>query len=151
MNDMAIESLKNAVRRNPANAYYWTNLGLCFRRKFELSDGYEAARLTKADRCYDAAVSFRPQNIETLMKAGRYWVWRSNLLPGGNEAGINRFQHLFRRILAIEPERWKEAAETVATYYPDGRILIGIVAKGADEVAERLLAWVVTQGAEQKQ
>jgi hypothetical protein len=148
MNDMAIVSLKAAVRRNPANAYYWTNLGLCFRRKFELSDGYDAAWLTRADRCYDAAVSFRPRNTEILMKAGRYWVWRSNLFPEGNEAGMDRFQKLFRRTLAIEPERWKEAAETVATYYPEERILIGIVPAGADDVAEKLLAWVVARGAE---
>ncbi len=145
MNDMAIDSLRAAIRRNPANAYYWTNLGLCFRRKFELSDGYEAAWLDRADRCYHAAVSFGPHDPEILMKAGRYWVWRSNLLPERQEKGIDHFQNLFRRALTIDPPRWREAAETVVTYYPEDYIMLEIVPEGEEEIAGNLLEWLTQQ------
>ncbi len=146
-NDMAIRSLEKAVRSNPANAYYWANLGLCFRRKFEISGGREADGLSGADRCYEVAASFSPRDADILMKAGRYWVWRSALPTEERQEGVRRFQGLFRRALTRRPDQWRAAAETVATYYPEDHILLGIVPDGDRELAGKVLAWSVERRA----
>ena len=95
--------------------------------------------LPLADQCYDAAIQYTPKDAYLLFNIGRYWVWRSQLLPkkdmpvlrGSSQLfqddGIEKFQDLFQRYLTLNPDAWKDAFESVWETYPQDRVVFNIV------------------------
>ena len=71
------------------------------------------------------AIQSAPKDAYLLFNIGRYWVWRSQLLPkkdmpvlrGSSQLfqddGIEKFQDLFQRYLTLNPDAWKDAFESV--------------------------------------
>ena len=75
------KSLEQAVRRNPAMGILWHNLGRNYSRAtYDMFD-YVNKWLPLADNCFDFAVHCAPRDEYLLLNAGRYWVWRSRMLP----------------------------------------------------------------------
>jgi hypothetical protein len=58
------------------------------------------------------------------------------------EQGIDKFQGLFRRSLEIEKKYWEKAVERVWKYYPDERIVMGIVPEEDKDLAGRVKKWL---------
>jgi hypothetical protein len=58
------------------------------------------------------------------------------------EQGIDKFQGLFRRSLEIEKKHWEKAVERVWKYYPDERIVMGIVPEEDKDLAGRVKKWL---------
>ena len=58
------------------------------------------------------------------------------------EEGISKFQGLFRRSLEIDKKYWKKAVERVWKYYPDERIVMGIVPEGDKDLDGRVEKWL---------
>lgn len=56
------------------------------------------------------------------------------------EEGIRKFQGYFQRLLAINPDHWKEAVENVRVYFSDDKVVLGIVPEDNDELKSRVLA-----------
>ncbi|RLC01166.1 MAG: hypothetical protein DRH90_16810, partial [Deltaproteobacteria bacterium] len=95
--------------------------------------------LPLADQCFDAAIQCAPKNEYLLFNIGRYWVWRSQLLPKKvlpvlrddqqlfQDDGIEKFQDLLQRYLVLNPDAWKDAFESVWESYPQDRVVFGIV------------------------
>jgi len=61
---------------------------------------------------------------------------------GQRAEGIRKFQGYFQRLLAINPDRWKEAAEYIRIYFPDDPVMLGIVPEGDDALESRILGYL---------
>ena len=73
-------------------------------------------------------------------------MWRSQLLPKkdmpvlrGNsqmfqDDGIEKFQDLFQRYLALNPDAWKDAFDSVWEIYPQDRVVFNIVPTENEEL-----------------
>ena len=144
-----------AVRLNPANAGYWLELGKIYSQRRDDPYEYINRSLPLADRCYDFSISYAPNDSGILYDVASYWVMRSVLLTTKNdeistkieigtlsqENGIQKFQQLFQRSLGLNPNRWKEAADRVWEYYPEDRIVIGIVPEENLELKRKVLKY----------
>ena len=107
--------------------------------------------LPLADQCFDAAIQCTPKDAYLLFNIGRYWVWRSQLLPKKvlpvlrddqqlfQDDGIEKFQDLLQRYLVLNPDAWKDAFESVWESYPQDRVVFNIVPKENKELKSRVL------------
>ena len=142
----ARKSLEQALRLNPARGILWYNLGYIYSFKRHDLTQYLNTWLPLADQCFDAAIQYAPKDTYLLFNIGRYWVWRSQLLPkkdmpvlrGSSQMfqdnGIKKFQGLFQRYLTLNPDAWKDAFDSVWDTYPDDRIVFGIVPEENEEL-----------------
>jgi hypothetical protein len=86
-----------------------------------------------------------------LFNIGRYWVWRSRLLSekimpvqrGTQQVFkqdiIKKFQDLFQRYLALDPDNWQAVFNMVWEAYPQDRIVFGVVPPDNDALKSRVL------------
>jgi tetratricopeptide (TPR) repeat protein len=147
----AKKSLEQALDRNPTRGILWYNLGYIFSFKRHDLTEYLNIWLPLADQCFDMAIHCAPKDAYLLFNIGRYWVWRSQLLPkkvlpvfrGGRqifrEDGIEKFQDLFQRYLTLNPEAWKDALESVWELYPQDHIIFNMVPSENQELKSRVL------------
>jgi len=175
INEEIIKNLEKAVSLNPANGLYWYDLGLRYSYKSYDGNEYLTKWLPMADAAFERAIHFRPHDAYELYNIGRYWVWRSSILPEAEdesspvkyashftgqaklkaqssklkgkdqrsrEEGIDKFQGLFRRSLEIDKKYWKKAVERVWKYYPDERIVMGIIPEGDKDLGGRVKKWL---------
>ena len=150
----AIDALLDSLVLNPTPALDWYNLSNRFLVKEYDIDDYYDKWVPMADRCFDFALKNEPSNADILLRIAKYWVWRSKKLednPSGDHAsetggrdgslkagspiryrgqGIEKFEDLFQRSLAINPRKWKEAVERAWQFYPRDRIALGILPQG---------------------
>jgi hypothetical protein len=140
INEEIIKNLEKAVSLNPANGLYWYDLGLRYSYKGYEGNEYLTKWLPMADAAFERAIHFRPHDAYLLHNIGRYWVWRSSILA--ETEGIDKFQGLFRRSLEIDTKYWEKAVERVWKYYPDERIVIGIVPEGDKVLDDRVKKWL---------
>ncbi len=98
-NELAIASLKEAVRLNPANGIYWYNSGKCY--SFKSYDPYRYVNkwLPLAEECFDVGIYCAPNDSDMLFDVAWYWVWRASMLK---EEGL-RFK--------VQGSRLKDAGE----------------------------------------
>ena len=156
-NEGAIQSLENAVQKNPARADFWFYLGKRYSFRSYEPEGYLKRWLPLADECFDMAVKCAPVDSKILFDVAWYWVWRSRLFPkridfasaGGSgstvrirDEGINKFQGLFQRSIEINPDRLKKAADRVWEYYPDDSIVLGIVPEENEKMQRQLMRYL---------
>ena len=168
INEEIIKNLEKAVSLNSGNGLYWYDLGLRYSYKVYEGTEYFGKWLPKADKAFELADYFRPNDAYMLYNIGWYWVWRSSVLPMAEgsrrkaqgasewsvvsgqwsvvrEEGVKKFQGLFRRALEINEGYWKKAVERVWRYYPDERIVMGIVPDGDRDLGKRVEKWICAQ------
>ena len=153
----AKKSLEQALRLNPARGILWYDLGYIYSFKHHDLTEYLNTGLPLADACFDMAIQWAPKDAYLLFNIGRYWVWRSQLLPKKilpvlrngqqlfQEDGIEKFQDLFQRYLVLNPEAWQDAFESVWETYPQDRIVFGIVPAENKELKSRVLQEIAKQ------
>ena len=159
-NELAIVSLKEAVRLNPANGTYWYNLGKCYSFKSYDPYGYVNKWLPLAEKCFDVGIYCTPIDAKIIFDVAWYWVWRASMLDeegsklnGENdeegegvilfrEDGIRKFQQLFRRALDINPKQWKKAVNRVWEYYPDDSVVIKIIPSNNEELKSQVMRFL---------
>ncbi|MFO7964088.1 MAG: O-antigen ligase family protein, partial [Desulfobacterales bacterium] len=154
--DAAVSLLKTAVMNNPARGKYWHALAAACRSRDDDLYRYLRVWIPLADECHDTAVFLSPRDGTILAGASRYWVWRAGLLPeeaaaGGSaaltrEAGIAKFQGLFRRYLALRPYRWKRCVDFVSGYFGDHGVVLGILPVEDLELRGRVVRYLVKKG-----
>ena len=79
------------------------------------------------------------------LKAERHKPLTSGLKPQVGfykEDGTKKFQELFRRSLEINKRYWEKAVERVWKYYPDERIVMGIVPEGDSLLGSQVGKWI---------
>ncbi|MEK6194294.1 MAG: hypothetical protein N2F24_08725, partial [Deltaproteobacteria bacterium] len=135
----AKKSLERALRRNPTRGILWYNLGYIYSFKRADLMEYLNTWLPLADQCFDAAIQYNPKDAYLLFNIGRYWVWRSQLLPKKvlpvlrddqqlfQDDGIKKFQDPLQRYLVLNPDAWKDAFESVWETFPQDRVVFNIV------------------------
>ena len=174
INEKIIKSLEKAVSLNPVNGIYWYDLGVRYSYKVYEGDEYFTTWLPRADKAFELAEYFRPNDAYMLYNLGWYWVWRSTTVREGEgvrlteaqssklkaerhkpltsglkpqvgfykEDGTKKFQELFRRSLEINKKYWEKAVERVWKYYPDERIVMGIVPEGDRLLGSQVGKWI---------
>ena len=174
INEKIIKSLEKAVSLNPVNGIYWYDLGVRYSYKVYEGNEYFTMWLPKADKAFELAEYFRPNDAYMLYNLGWYWVWRSTTVRKGEdgrlieaqssklkaerqkpsasslkpqavfyrEDGSKKFQELFKRSLEINKKYWKKAVERVWKYYPDERIVMGIVPVGDRLLGSQVGKWI---------
>ena len=153
----AKKSLERALRRNPTRGILWYNLGYIYSFKRADLTEYLNTWLPLADQCFDAAIQCTPKDAYLLFNIGRYWVWRSQLLPKKvlpvlrddqqlfQDDGIKKFQDLLQRYLVLNPDAWKDAFESVWESYPQDRVVFNIVPAENKELKSRVLQELATR------
>lgn len=152
---------RRAIRLNPARASYWYGLGRVYAGRREDPYAHLNRWLPRADRCFDMALRCAPKDPGLLFNVAWYWVGRSRMLPEGDptegggptglsrEAGIRRFQELFRRGLALQPKRWQWAMDRIWEHYPSDKVVLGMVdpedAVLRQQVLRRLAEWTPSE------
>ena len=164
--EKTIDALLHSLVLNPTPALDWYNLGNRFLAKDYDIDNYYDKWVPLADRCFEFAVKNEPSNADILFRIAKYWVWRSKKLEEGQseeiggekgdresflkpgtpvlyrKQGIERFEELFQRSLAIDPRKWKEAVERVWQFYPRERAVLGILPPADLELERKVLKWL---------
>ncbi|MCK4389262.1 MAG: O-antigen ligase family protein [Desulfobacterales bacterium] len=170
-NEEVIKNLETATSLNPVNGLYWYDLGLRYSYKVYEGAEYFLKWLPRADKAFELADYFRPNDPYMLYNIGCYWVWRSSTLPEGQgqgaevggrrskvksqwsvisdqwsrEEGIKKFQALFKRTLAIDNRYWQRAAQSIWKYYADEQLILAMVPQGHEGLKNRLQAWIRKQ------
>jgi hypothetical protein len=166
--DKAIENFLNAVQLNPLRTMGWFNLGALYLKQTSDPFTFVTRWTPLAGKCFDMAIKLDPVDAANLFDVASYWVWRSTLInpdngdtqkfannmPNLNESqairesgrskAVEEYQSLFRRALSIKPDKWKQSAEIVWSYYPDPKTVLQIVPKGHPEIKTSMLKWLVT-------
>ena len=62
------------------------------------------------------------------------------------EEGIKKFQGLFKRSISINKRYWKKAVERVWQYYPDKKIVMGIIPEEDIELTRKVKEWIDSKG-----
>lgn len=151
LDDEIRKSLEQALYLNPAQGVWWFQLGNAYAQKREDRYDYLKKWLPLAEDCYDAALKCAPKDAYLLFNIARFWVWRSQLLPKNLlaapgedkprtwEEGVRKFQDLFQGYLALNPDGWKDAFDSVWDTYPQDKIVFGIVPDANDELQSLVL------------
>ncbi|MDD3952807.1 MAG: O-antigen ligase family protein [Lentisphaeria bacterium] len=149
-----IDSLTKAIGLNPARSIYWVVLAKRWVAKSYDGYGYVTQWLPLADQCYDMAVKCAPGDGKLLFQAAAHWLWRSAMFSADSvenaavnnaisrQEAVSKFQKLFQRALAIDPEHWKKAAELVWMYYPEDTMIYALAPDDDSELKSDLLKWV---------
>ena len=58
------------------------------------------------------------------------------------EEGIRKFQGYYQRLLAMNPNHWKEAVEHTRVYFPDDGVVLGIVPEDNEVLKRRVLGFL---------
>ena len=59
------------------------------------------------------------------------------------EDGIRKFQGLFRRSLKLNKKNWKKAVERVWEYYPDEKIVLGVIPEDDEGLRVKVKEWML--------
>lgn len=139
----ALPGLEQALRDNPGSGENWYLLGKCYALQKEDAYQYLNKWLPLAEQCFEQGLKRLPCDADMLFDVAGYWVWRSGILADENlrEKGIEKFQKLFKRSLAITPEKWRAAADMVWRYFPQYAAVMGIVPED-DNLQSAMLRWV---------
>ena len=139
-----IESLKDAVRLNPAQGTYWYELGLYY--SLRSYDPYDFVKkwLPLAEACFDEGLKCAPKDPYMLFNVGWYWVWRASTISEEREkeSGIGKFQNYFQRSLSLESHRWQTIVDRIWEYYPDDAVVLGIVPDDNKDLKSQVLQYL---------
>ena len=58
------------------------------------------------------------------------------------EEGIEKFQELFRRSLGLNKKNWKSVVERVWEYYPDEKIVLGVIPEEDEGLRLKVKEWI---------
>lgn len=133
--------LETAVRLNPADGMTWFELGTVYSRLKHDPYAYLNRWLPKADRCFDMAVYFLPENENLLLDTVRYWIWRSKTLSENSDdynknlelktitkpLAIEKFKNLAARLLILNPNRLDSVVHEIKKHYDDNHIIQDII------------------------
>jgi hypothetical protein len=61
----------------------------------------------------------------------------------GKKAGIEKFQGLFKRSLKLNKRNWKKAVERVWEYYPDEKIVLGVIPEDDEGLRFKVKGWML--------
>jgi hypothetical protein len=140
--------IEAALATNPAQPSLWIDLGqVCAARRTD-PFAYLETWLPRAGRCFAQAVSYAPADPNVLVAAAGHFVEQAALLAeadGARGEAIARFQDYYRRALAVNPSLWQRAADRVWAYFPEERIVLGIVPEGMDELRDFVLRYIVSK------
>jgi hypothetical protein len=140
--NLARAALLSRISENPADGIRWFELGNLMKQMDDDPYAYLHRYLPAADKAYDIAVYYRPEDDALLFQVADYWVRRSRLLsdPDPNDAaianvhqrltrqqGIRIFQEKFRRLLQLNPSLWEKSVDAIWAYFPEDRIVLEIV------------------------
>jgi hypothetical protein len=140
--NLARAVLLSHLSENPADGILWFELGNLMKQMDDDPYAYLHRYLPAADKAYDIAVYYRPEDEALLFQAADYWVRRSRLLsdPDPNDTtitnvhqrltrqqGIRIFQEKFRRLLQLNPSLWEKSVDAIWAYFPEDRIVLEIV------------------------
>ena len=139
----AMFDLEKTLRDNPGWGKNWYFLGKCYALQKEDAYQYLNKWLPLAEQCFEQGLKRLPCDAGMLFDVAGYWVWRSGTLAddGSHGKGIEKFQKLFKRSLAITPENWQAAAAVVWQYFPQDAVVMGIIPED-DALQSRMLRWV---------
>jgi len=142
-----LSDLENTLRANPGSGENWYLLGK--RYALQKQDVYQYLNkwLPLAEQCFEQGLKRLPCDADMLFDVAGYWVWRSGILADDSSRGkgIEKFQKLFKRSLAITPENWPAAAVMVWQYFPVDAVVMGIVPEGDGDLKSAVLKWTVLQ------
>ena len=63
------------------------------------------------------------------------------------EEGIKKFQELFKRSFKLKKKNWKKAVERVWEYYPDEKIVMGVIPENDKELTLKVKEWMLEKQA----
>jgi len=145
INEEIITNMEKAISLNPVNGIYWYDLGVSYSYKGYEGKTYYSEWLPRVDRAFQMAEYLRPNDFSMLYKIGLYWVFRSSGQLT-REEGIEKFQRLFKRSLKLNRRNWKKAVERVWEYYPDEKIVLGIIPEDDIELSLKVKEWIESKG-----
>jgi hypothetical protein len=143
--------IEASLLKNPARPAYWLSLGCRYDARRDDPFAYIETWLPRADACFGQAVSYAPFEPKVLLAAADHFVERAAMLPAddaGRGGAVDRFHQYYRRALAQAPSMWPAAADRVWRFFPDERVVLGIVPEGMKEMRDRMLRYIVGKGAE---
>ena len=142
-------ALEEALSINPAQPHLWLALGQTYAARRSDPFAFVNTWLPRADGCFIQAASYAPHAPAVLMAAADHFVERAAMLAGdvgqGRGNAIARFQDYYRRALTVDPALWRAAADRVWTFFPEERIVMGIVPSEREELRDRVLRHVVSK------
>jgi hypothetical protein len=144
----AADAIAAALIANPAQPNAWLALGRLYAARRTDPFAYLETWLPRAGRCFAQAVSYAPADPNVLVAAAGHFVEQAALLAetdGGRGEAIARFQDYYRRAMAVNPSLWQRAADRVWAYFPQERIILGIVPEGMDELRDFVLRYIVSK------
>ncbi len=165
------KNMEKAVSLNPVNGIYWYGLGVSYSYKDYEGKEYLSEWLPNVDKAFQMAEYLRPNDSYLLYNIGFYWVFRSSILPikedsfrnktengqssiislqRTREDGIKRFQELLKRSLKLNKTNWKKSVEGVWRYYPDEKIVMGIIPDEDKELSLKVKEWIGRRGEERR-
>lgn len=65
-----------------------------------------------------------------------------SVVSGQGTEGIEKFQGLFKRSLELNKKNWKKAVERVWEYYPDEKIVLGVVPDDDEGLRVKVSEWI---------
>lgn len=145
INEEIITNMEKAISLNPVNGIYWYDLGVSYSYKGYEGKTYYSEWLPRVDRAFQMAEYLRPNDSSMLYKIGSYWVFRSSGQLT-REEGVEKFQRLFKRSLKLNRRNWKKAVERVWEYYPDEKIVLGIIPEDDIELSLKVKEWIESKG-----
>ena len=141
--------IEAALLKNPAQPQHWLAIGRLYNARRDDPFAYIETWLPRADVSFEQAVSYAPFDSKILLAAANHFVERAAMLPAQNSGraeAVERFQEYYRRALAQAPSLWAEAADRVWTFFPEERVVLGIVPEGMEEMRDRVLRYIVGKG-----
>ena len=139
--NLARVALLSRLSENPADGILWLDLGNLMKQMDDDPSAYLHRYLPAADKAYDIALYYRPEDEALLFQVADYWVWRSRILSDADpigaistdtpllltrQQGIRIFQEKFRRLLQLNPSLWEKSVDAIWSYFPDDRIVLEI-------------------------
>jgi tetratricopeptide (TPR) repeat protein len=140
---VADAAFERAIYFRPHDAYLLHNIGRYW--------VWRSSTLPEAEDESSPVKYASPFTGQARLKAiGPPYFWRAKGSRQGSvvsgqwsrEEGIDKFQGLFRRSLEIDKKYWKKAVERVWKYYPDERIVMGIIPEGDEDLGGRAKKWL---------
>ena len=140
--------LAEYFRPNDSSLLYKTGLYWVFRSS--LLPDEEGAGL-KAQGSSQGAEDGKTQRSEdggqrSEIRGQRSEVGAQGLMVGlqlTEEDGIKKFQELFKRSLKLKKKNWKKAVERVWEYYPDEKIVMGVIPEDHKGLSLKVKEWIL--------
>ena len=139
--DEAIKYLEKALVVNSTRGICWYDLGKQYTYKNKDPVALVFKWLPLAEKYFDKALSFEPNNPELLFEIASYWVWRSKMLPESKrDQGIKKFQDFFKKAITLKKDLWYLAVDKVIEYYSNNdKIVLDIIPEDHKEIKNKVL------------